>query len=95
MAYSSLFFNHIMKALHTTAFILVVVGGLNWLLVGVAGWDIGVLFGGMDALISKIIYILVGLSAILLLVTHKKDCRYCGSNSSMPSDGMGSSSMSW
>ncbi|OGZ55019.1 MAG: hypothetical protein A3H64_01150 [Candidatus Ryanbacteria bacterium RIFCSPLOWO2_02_FULL_45_11c] len=83
-----------MKALHTVAFILVVIGGLNWLLMGVVGWDIGALLGGMDALISKIIYILVGLSAILLLVTHKKDCRYCSEgSSSIPSSGMGSSSM--
>ena len=44
-----------MKALHMIAFILVVIGGLNWLLVGVAGWDIGALFGGMDALVSRVI----------------------------------------
>lgn len=75
-----------MKAVHTVAFILLVVGGLNWLLVGLAGWDIGDLFGGVDALISKVIYILVGLSAIILLVTHKRDCRCCsgGSPTAMP-----------
>ena len=75
-----------MKALHTVAFILLVVGGLNWLLVGVAGWDIGKLFGGMDALVSRVIYILVGLSAIMLVVTHKNDCRNCsgGSTTTMP-----------
>lgn len=66
-----------MKALHMIAWILLVVGGLNWLLVGLFMWDIGGLFGGQDALISRIIYILVGLSAILALVTHKKDCRNC------------------
>lgn len=83
-----------MKALHMIAFILVVVGGLNWLLVGVAGWDIGVLFGGMDALVSKVIYILVGLSAIVLLVTHKKDCRSCmGGGTSSMSSGMGPGGM--
>ena len=80
-----------MKVLHCIAFILLVVGGLNWLLVGLVGWDIGSYLGGMDALISKIIYILVGLSAIVLVVTHKKDCRHCAaSGSSMPSSGMGS-----
>ncbi|TSC71487.1 MAG: hypothetical protein G01um101470_577 [Parcubacteria group bacterium Gr01-1014_70] len=78
-----------MKALHMVTFLLVVVGGLNWLLVGVAQWDIGELFGGMDALVSRILYVLVGLSAIMLLVGHKKDCRWCGGSSpSMPS-GMG------
>lgn len=59
------------------ALILLVIGGLNWLLVGLAMWDIGAIFGGQDAWISRIIYILVGLSAILFFVTHKKDCRGC------------------
>lgn len=59
------------------AFILVVVGGLNWLLVGLLGWDVGELFGGQDALISKIIYILVGLSALWLIFEHKKACSVC------------------
>ena len=75
------------------AFILLVVGGLNWLLVGLVGWDIGVLFGGMSSLLSRIIYILVGLSAIVLLITHKKDCRACMGGASSASPGMGSSSM--
>ena len=70
------------KGLHMVAFILVVVGGLNWLLVGLTGWDIGQIFGGMDALLSRIIYILVGVSAVYLLATHKKDCRVCGASSS-------------
>lgn len=67
-----------MKATHGLAFVLVIVGGLNWLLVGLFTWDIGVIFGGPSALIPRIIYILVGLSAIYLLVTHKKDCKHCG-----------------
>jgi uncharacterized membrane protein YuzA (DUF378 family) len=66
-----------MKALHTTAFILLIVGGLNWLLVGIFGWDVGSIFGGQDAVISKIVYILVGLSAIYEIVTHKKNCKNC------------------
>lgn len=68
-----------MKYLHAIAFLLVVVGGLNWGLLAVTGWEIGMLFGGMDALISQIIYILVGLSAIYLVFTHKKDCKACSS----------------
>ncbi len=59
------------------AFVLVVVGGINWLLLAVTGWEIGQIFGGMDALISQVVYILVGLSAIYLAVTHKKDCKEC------------------
>jgi uncharacterized protein len=76
-----------MKGLHMVTFLLLVVGGLNWLLVGVLGWDIGSQFlGGMDAMASRIIYILVGLSAIVELVAHKKSCRTCapGGNSTPP-----------
>ncbi len=63
--------------LHMVAFLLLIVGGLNWLLVGLFNWDVGVIFGGQGAMISRVIYVLVGLSAILLLATHKKDCKCC------------------
>jgi uncharacterized protein len=67
-----------MKIFHIIAFILLVIGGLNWLLVGALGWELGEnLLGGQDSVLSKIVYILVGLSAIYLLVTHKHDCRAC------------------
>ena len=59
------------------AFLLLVVGGLNWLLVGLIGWDIGSLFGGQTEIISRVIYILVGLSALFELFTHKKNCKMC------------------
>ncbi len=49
------------------AFWLLVIGGINWLLVGLFAWDIGSLFGGQDAIISRVIYILVGLSAFVVL----------------------------
>lgn len=65
--------------LHMIAFILLIVGGLNWLLVGLFGWDVGALFGGMDTLISRLVYILVGLSAIYEVATHKKNCKACES----------------
>lgn len=79
-----------MKALHMIAFLLLVVGGLNWLLVGLFNWDVGQLFGGMDAMVSKVIYVLVGLSALVVLFTHKKDCRMCGMGGGM---GMGQGKM--
>lgn len=62
------------------AWILVIIGGLNWLLVGAIGWDIGVLFGGQAAVISRVIYVLVGLAAIYELVTHKKNCKSCSAS---------------
>lgn len=73
-----MFLNHsLMKVLHYVTFALLIVGGLNWLLVGLFQWDIGSIFGGQSAQISRAIYILVGLSAIAIASTHKKDCKVC------------------
>lgn len=72
-----------MKALHIITWILLVVGGLNWLVFGLFGWDIGQLFGGMTAVVSKIIYVLVGLSAVYEIFTHKKTCKMCGGSNMM------------
>jgi len=63
------------------AFILLVVGGLNWLLAGLFQWDLGQIFGGQDAAISRVIYVLVGLAAVYEIATHKKNCRMCGESS--------------
>ncbi len=67
-----------MKTLHMITFLLLVVGGLNWLLVGALGWDIGSIFGGQTAVISRIIYILVGVSAVYEISIHKSYCKLCG-----------------
>lgn len=72
-----------MKALHAIAFILVIVGGLNWLLVGF-NWNLVEALLGSWPMIVKIVYILVGLSAILLVATHKKDCKCCDKGASAP-----------
>ncbi|MBI2436685.1 MAG: DUF378 domain-containing protein [Candidatus Magasanikbacteria bacterium] len=66
-----------MKALHMVTFLLLVVGGLNWLLVGLFGWDVGDLFGGQGAWFSRVVYVLVGLSAIVEVVSHKSCCKMC------------------
>lgn len=59
--------------LHSIAFILLVIGGLNWLLF-VFGWDVGRF---LPEIVSQIIYVLVGLSAIYEAVTHKSNCKNC------------------
>ena len=66
-----------MNILHTVAFTLLVVGGLNWLVLALFGWDIGSLFGGQTAALSKIIYILVGLAAVFEVATHGSRCKDC------------------
>jgi hypothetical protein len=73
-----------MKGMHMAAFILLVVGGLNWLLIGLGGWNVVMMiFGSMGVWVERIIYILVGLAAVWELAMHKQNCRLCGS--SMPS----------
>lgn len=60
-----------MITLKTAATWLVIIGGLNWGLVGALNYDlVASLLGGGDAtqIIPKIIYIVVGLSAIYLAV---------------------------
>lgn len=58
-----------MKTLNLVTLILVIVGGLNWLLVGALRFDVvAALFGGPDTALSRMIYILVGLSALWQLV---------------------------
>lgn len=54
------------------AIILVVVGGINWGLVGLADVDlVASLFGAMSAL-SRVVYVLVGLAAIYVAVFSVK-----------------------
>ena len=47
------------------ALILVIVGALNWLLVGLFKFDlVATIFGGQASFLSRTIYVLVGLSGI-------------------------------
>lgn len=53
-----------MKALDNITAVLLIVGGLNWGLVGAANFDlVAALFGEMSPM-SRIVYVLVGLSAL-------------------------------
>ncbi len=71
-----------MKVLHMIGFILLVIGGINWGLIGLgyfagSNWDVlGMLLGSWPQVLN-IVYVLVGISAVWLLVGHKKDCRTC------------------
>jgi uncharacterized protein len=58
-----------MKAINLITLLLIIVGGVNWLLVGAFQFDlVAAIFGGQDAVLARIVYILVGLSAIYQLV---------------------------
>ena len=76
-----------MKSVHQIAWILLVIGGLNWLLVGIGDFAgkslniVNLLLGSWPS-VESLVYILVGLSAIYILFTHKAECRTCASNAS-------------
>jgi uncharacterized protein len=53
--------------LRMTAYILVIVGALNWGLVGLFSLDLVHLILGFSSFLTRLVYILVGASAVLLL----------------------------
>ena len=62
-----------MKALNLITLLLIIIGGINWLLVGALQFDlVATIFGGQDALLASLVYILVGLSALYQLVPFSR-----------------------
>ena len=59
-----------MKSLHWIALLLVIVGAVNWGLVGLFQFDlVAALFGGQAAPLSRVVYALVGLSGVVVAAT--------------------------
>jgi uncharacterized membrane protein YuzA (DUF378 family) len=59
------------KPLYWIALLLVVVGAVNWGLVGVAQFDlVATLFGGSSAVLARVVYTLVGVSGLILGAMH-------------------------
>lgn len=65
------------KSLHMVAFALLLVGGLNWGLWGLFNINLVEWLLGMWPMLVKLVYILVGLSAVYIAVTHMQSCTYC------------------
>ena len=63
--------------LHMVAFLLTVVGAVNWGLIGLLDFNLVSAVVGSAPMVEKVVYILVGASAVYLLMTHKKDCKVC------------------
>ena len=64
-----------MKSIDILAAVLLIVGGLNWGLVGIARFDLvasifGMKFGEVSTL-SSVVYLLVGLAALYQAVSFK------------------------
>ncbi len=61
-----------MKVINCIALTLVIIGALNWLLVGLFSFNLVDTLFGVSSIISRIIYILVGISGIWSLVFYSK-----------------------
>ncbi len=66
-----------MKALHIVAYLLVIVGALNWGLVGLMDFNLVHMLLGSMPMLEKVVYILVGASAVLEVATHQQNCKSC------------------
>ena len=69
-----------MKSLDIVVIVLLIVGGLNWGLVGAFEFDLVATLFGLHSLLSRIVYLLVGLSAIYYIcqwrgMQDRWDCR--------------------
>jgi uncharacterized membrane protein YuzA (DUF378 family) len=78
-----------MKTLHIIAFILVVIGAINWGLVGLGGfmsadWNVVHMILGSMMSIEWLLYVLIGLSGIWLAFSHRKHCRACTAGGTAP-----------
>lgn len=58
------------------ALTLLIIGGLNWGSVGIFQFDlVAFIFGGQSGIVSRIIYIIVGLAAIWCVTLLFRDSR--------------------
>jgi uncharacterized membrane protein YuzA (DUF378 family) len=66
-----------MKVLDIIAAVLLIIGGLNWGVMGVSDMNvISSIFGSQQVLLH-IIYILVGLSAVYSIIQWRSICHRC------------------
>lgn len=57
------------RTLDVVSIILLIVGGLNWGLVGLFRFDLVAALFGTDSALSRVVYVLVGIAALYGIVT--------------------------
>ena len=60
--------------MHKIAFVLLILGGLNW---GLEALGTGLAYWGIPVVVLTVIYALVGLAALYELFTHSRRCKHC------------------
>lgn len=63
------------NALDMIMFVLLVVGGLNWGLVGFFDWDLVAAISGDASAIARVVYALVGIAAVYHLVMMPRNMK--------------------
>jgi uncharacterized membrane protein YuzA (DUF378 family) len=58
-------------------YLLVFVGALNWGLVGLLNFNLVSTLLGFMPMAEKVVYVLVGLAAVVELLSHKQRCDTC------------------
>ena len=67
-----------------TSLVITIIGAINWLLVGLFQFDlVASIFGGADALVSRIIYVIIGLAGLWCISILFKDKVPHGQHSSV------------
>lgn len=67
-----------MCVVHKIAWVLVIVGALNWGLLGAFNFNLVNMILGSLPMVERVVYILVGLSAIAMFFTGScKGCKMC------------------
>lgn len=66
-----------MRTLQSIALTLTIIGAINWGLIGLFDFNlVALIFGGADSILTKIIYIIVGICGIInikLLIDYATD----------------------
>lgn len=65
------------KMIHMVTYLLMVVGALNWGLVGLFGFNLVTTLVGAWPMVEKLVYILVGVGAVYEFATHMQNCKLC------------------
>lgn len=65
-----------MFLLHVVSFTLVMIGALNWGLIGLFNYNL-VESIGLPMGVVKTVYVLVGLAAVYKLMMHSSNCKTC------------------
>lgn len=71
-----------MKVLNMVTWLLIIVGGINWGLVALAEMNLVDMIFGAGSQLAKIVYILVGVSAVYQLIPFAKCCQAGGGGGS-------------